>query len=164
MVVDRDPKYGMTMVLFPVADALVVQLWIHILVLQLLLLLVPIWPIGGRSTSWGVRWWFRWFIRWHPSLFVSLVLLLFLLQLIFWCLVVVLQPLVCLPALHGHPANCALRSETELLAKKSRRCGKCFVRRQLKEPVVGAGGLYYTQLIGHVIQPGFLLAAQIVNG
>ena len=136
MVIDGDPKDWVAVVLLPVADALVVQLGVHILVLQLLLLLVPIWPKGWRSTSGGVCRWFRWFIRWHSPVFISLLLLLLLLELILWRLVVVLQPLVRLPALHRHPGNCCfLRSETELLTK--RRCGKCFVRRQLKEPVVG---------------------------
>ena len=41
-VVDRNPKDGVAVVLLPVPDALVVQLRIHILVLQLLLLLVPV--------------------------------------------------------------------------------------------------------------------------
>ena len=42
MVVDGDPKDWVAVVLLPVADALVVQLGVHILVLQLLLLLVTV--------------------------------------------------------------------------------------------------------------------------
>merc|ERR1711884_594050 len=82
-------------------------------------------------------------------------------------LMVVLQPLVGLSALHSHPGNPASRSETNGTSRTKKKSGGAARVLCSKEPVVGAGRglLYYNQLIrsrDH-FQPSYWLLTSLID-